>query len=88
MLKKSILICSLCVAFISLTAVYASQASLPSRGASMENVLSMIGEPDKKLESVGQPPITRWIYPNYTLYFEDSLLLHAVENPTEKSKNK
>lgn len=47
----------------------------------MEKVVSLLGEPEKKLDAVGQPPIIRWQYSGYTLYFEKNLLLHAVAKP-------
>ena len=31
-----------------------------------------------KSQPVGQPPITRWDYPEYRLYFEYDHVLHAV----------
>ncbi|OQX41372.1 MAG: hypothetical protein B0D82_02390, partial [Candidatus Sedimenticola endophacoides] len=42
----------------------------PSRGASMDQVRSRFGEPDQELPWVGEPPISRWVYPDFTVYFE------------------
>ena len=50
----------------------------PTRGMSMERVLSQFGEPQERISPVGEPPIARWIYDDYTVYFERNLVLHAV----------
>ncbi len=81
MLKKSILIYSLLVILLYQITLQASEPRLPARGSSMEKIVSLLGQPEKKLEAVGQPPIIRWQYPGYTVYFENKLLLHTVENP-------
>lgn len=80
MIKKSILVCSLMVSFLTQVNLQASEINLPPRGSSMEEVTRLMGEPNEKLDAVGQPPITRWIYTNHTVYFEYSRFLHAVEN--------
>lgn len=56
----------------------ASLAERPSRGMSQEAVQAQFGEPESWTEAVGEPPISRWIYPNYTVYFERDRVLHAV----------
>lgn len=50
----------------------------PSRGTSMETVRSRFGEPRETRPAVGEPPITRWIYPDFTVYFEHDRVIHAV----------
>ena len=50
----------------------------PVRGMSMDEVLARFGEPRTRLPAVGDPPITRWIYERFTVYFEGSTTLHAV----------
>jgi hypothetical protein len=50
----------------------------PSRGMSKETVLGRFGQPETWTEAVGEPPISRWIYPSYTVYFERDRVLHAV----------
>ena len=52
----------------------------PSRGASMETVKAQYGEPLDRTPAVGQPPITRWNYENFTVYFEYDLVIHSVAN--------
>lgn len=51
---------------------------LPARGTSMQQVRARLGAPLRAHAAVGKPPITRWDYSNYSLYFEHNLLLDAV----------
>lgn len=51
---------------------------MPVRGLSMQQVESRYGSPLEKLSAVGEPPITRWIYADYTVYFEHQLVIHSV----------
>lgn len=50
----------------------------PARGTTMETVRSRFGEPRETLPAVGEPPITRWAYPDFTVYFEHGRVIHAV----------
>lgn len=49
-----------------------------SRGMTMEQVERNLGAPVSKLPAVGQPPITRWVYAEHTVYFEHNLVLTSV----------
>jgi hypothetical protein len=40
----------------------------------------MFGKPNEMLAPVGDPPITRWVYDRYTVYFEYSYVIHSVLN--------
>ncbi len=51
---------------------------LPGRGMTMAGVKKRFGPPDKKLAKVGTPPITRWIYKDFIVYFEYQYVIHAV----------
>jgi hypothetical protein len=53
-------------------------ASSPARGTSMADVEVRYGAPSQRYEAVGQPPITRWVYPSFVVYFEYSHVVHAV----------
>ena len=53
-------------------------SGLPARGISMERVRAGWGEPEVTLDPVGQPPITRWDYPDFSVYFEYRHVVHAV----------
>ena len=58
----------------------AKASSLPRAGASMTDVESQYGAPTEKRDAVGQPPIARWIYPAFTVYFEYDKVINAVIN--------
>jgi hypothetical protein len=50
----------------------------PARGMSMERVESMYGPPTDRRAAVGDPPITRWDYPGFIVFFEYQHVIHAV----------
>lgn len=50
----------------------------PARGMSMETVESRWGAPVTKRSAIGDPPITRWEYPAFVVYFEYRNVIHAV----------
>jgi hypothetical protein len=50
----------------------------PQRGSTMAAVESKFGAPSSKSEAVGNPPITKWFYPNFVVVFENDKVLHAV----------
>lgn len=47
-------------------------------GLSQQAVLDRFGEPKERLAGVGHPPISRWVYDEFTVYFEFQTALHAV----------
>jgi hypothetical protein len=51
---------------------------VPERGMSMTQVEAKYGAPSQKHAAVGQPPITRWDYDGFSVYFENSLVIHSV----------
>lgn len=62
-------------------------AALPARGTSMAQVEARYGAPAHKYPAVAgpndrkhNPPITRWAYPNFNVYFEYSHVIDAVMN--------
>ncbi|MEM8983074.1 MAG: hypothetical protein AAGC71_08615 [Pseudomonadota bacterium] len=55
-------------------------AERPTRGMSMASVERRYGSPDTKRAAVGEPPISRWIYAQFTVYFEHDKVVHAVIN--------
>jgi hypothetical protein len=59
--------------------------TLPDRGQSMASVEARFGVPDTRSAAVGQPPITRWSYPNFTVYFEHDHVVHAVAATTARA---
>jgi hypothetical protein len=50
----------------------------PTRGSSMSAVEARFGTPVTKHAAVGEPPITRWDYPQFSVFFERDKVLHAV----------
>ena len=55
----------------------------PKPGMSMTAVESAYGTPSQRHGAVGgssveQPPITRWDYPSFSVYFEHERVIHAV----------
>ena len=56
----------------------AATANRPTRGMSMEKVEATYGAPARKVAPVGQPPIERWEYPSFTVYFEYRKVIHSV----------
>jgi len=53
-------------------------AERPSRGMTMARVESRFGAPSAKAAPVGEPPITRWEYPDFVVYFEYDHVIHSV----------
>lgn len=45
-------------------------AELPTAGTLQSAVIADFGEPRDKTLPIGQPPITRWMYDNFTVVFE------------------
>lgn len=76
----------LCLVTLSCLPLWAAaEAPLPQRGMNMTDVALHYGEPEKKLPAVGQPPIVRWVYPQYTVYFQDDYVINSVATVSDKS---
>jgi hypothetical protein len=56
----------------------AATAGTPTRGQSMAQVERLHGAPSERFPAVGQPPITRWVYPTMVVFFEYDHVVHAV----------
>lgn len=55
----------------------------PTQGLSMDDVRARYGEPVAQFAPVGggrpqHPPITRWQYDGYTVYFEHDKVIYSV----------
>ena len=59
-------------------AVKESDVATPTRGMSMDQVASKFGAPATKVPAVGNPPISRWEYPGFVVYFEHEHVIHSV----------
>ena len=66
---------------VSLTLATPAMASLPERGMSKDAVRQQYGSPNEQRAAVGTPPISRWIYSDFTVYFEADYTIHAVMHP-------
>ena len=62
-----------------------NKAAMPTRGQTMAEVEAKYGAPSEKLDPRGGqkrqwPAINRWVYPNFTVYFEKSRVIDVVAN--------
>jgi hypothetical protein len=64
-----------------------SQVNIPTRGLTMDQVEQRYGAPTSRIAAIGQPPITRWVYPSFVVYFEYNLVIHAVATQVTASNN-
>ena len=55
-----------------------SATQRPSRGMSMDKVAATWGQPATRNSAVGDPPIARWEYSDFVVYFEHQYVIHAV----------
>jgi len=60
----------------------ASTQKLPDRGSTMQQVEQEFGFPASVIESVGEPPITQWLYAGFRVYFENDHVIHCVDTET------
>ena len=59
-------------------AVKQSEVPTPTRGMTMDQVATKFGAPVTKVPAVGKPPISRWEYPGFIVYFEANHVIHSV----------
>lgn len=55
-----------------------SSVARPERGLSMGEVEARFGAPATRHPAVGAPPITRWDYPGFAVFFEHDRVIHSV----------
>jgi hypothetical protein len=55
-----------------------SDVATPTRGMTMDQVATKFGAPAAKVPAVGKPPISRWEYPGFVVYFEADHVIHSV----------
>jgi len=58
-----------------------SDLARPSRGMTMHAVEAKFGAPQQRQAAVGEPPISRWDYQGFTVFFERDRVIHAVVDP-------
>lgn len=54
------------------------QPGKPTRGMSQASVQSTYGSPNSKVPAVGDPPISRWEYSDFVVFFEYDKVIHSV----------
>ena len=59
-------------------AVKESDVVTPARGMTMDQVATKFGTPVTKVPAVGKPPISRWEYPGFVVFFESDHVIHSV----------
>ncbi|AWH32929.1 hypothetical protein [Stenotrophomonas sp. SAU14A_NAIMI4_8] len=65
--------------------------ALPVRGQSMQQVQSQFGAPSEQLQPRGGqkrqwPTIHRWVYPQFTVYFEKQKVIDVVANQADPNE--
>lgn len=50
----------------------------PARGIDMNKVEAQFGAPTERHAAIGNPPITRWDYPGFSVFFEYQHVIHSV----------
>ena len=50
----------------------------PTRGMSMSSVAQKFGQAERKSAAIGNPPITKWVYSDFIVFFEYSHVIHSV----------
>ncbi len=54
------------------------QAGKPTRGMSQDSVQANFGSPQSITAAVGEPPISRWEYSGFVVFFEYDRVIHSV----------
>ena len=54
------------------------QAGKPTRGMTQERVQSNFGAPQSTVAAIGDPPISRWEYAGFVVFFEYDKVIHSV----------
>ncbi len=50
----------------------------PVHGDTMDSVYRRFGSPVEELSAIGDPPITRWVYDKFTVYFEYNKVIRSA----------
>ena len=56
----------------------ATRSERPASGLTKAQVEARFGAPTRMVAAVGDPPISRWEYPTFTVYFEHERVIHSV----------
>lgn len=63
---------------IAVPGASASHVERPRRGIDKAQVEARFGSPQAKYGPTGDPAIYFWEYPEYTVYFENNIVIHSV----------
>jgi hypothetical protein len=86
-MKVHALLCLLCLTGVAhaelvvdagKVVVAPSNTPQPAPGAQMKTVEKQFGAPANRHPTVGKPPITRWDYPGFSVFFEGDRVIHSV----------
>jgi hypothetical protein len=55
-----------------------SSVPRPDKGQTMRAVEARFGTPQARHPAIGKPPITRWDYGQFVVYFEHERVIHSV----------
>lgn len=56
----------------------ATRSERPASGLTKAEVEARFGTPTRMLSAIGDPPISRWEYPGFVVYFEFERVIHSV----------
>lgn len=59
--------------------------SRPHTGMTKSSVEQIFGSPQTRGGPIGEPPISNWSYPQFTVYFESDTVLHSVLKTTPEA---
>ncbi len=65
----------------------ATDIALPARGQLQHAVLERFGLPDQEHPAVGTPPINRWDYREFSVYFESGRVIDSVRHHQPRYPN-
>ena len=78
----AVLLLAFCVAQADVLLIEEVRATghmdLPQNGYSKTEIESRYGMPERKHSKVGDPPIARWDYERFSVYFEYELVITSV----------
>lgn len=87
LLALSLMLCAVTLARADVVAMPEGDryelVNMPQKGSTMRSVQQQFGAPEKKYAAVGggskrQPPITRWDYAAFSVFFEHGHVIDAV----------
>ena len=64
-----------------------SAVDMPTKGMNKDRVKRLFGEPLEEIPAKGQPPISRWKYQEFTVYFDSDTVIHCVRNFQPKANS-